>query len=353
VKNLILEKSKKYGREILMFERIFVEEQVATSGYTQNILNHFPKVPITMIESIDDIWGRVKKPYLQKRDNLNLFIGKKNGELVKPAPAAYGLGSENHYYFVHAYNCIYECQYCYLQGYFNTPDIVLFVNHQEIIARMQEIVDQDPLHNPWFHAGEYSDSLALSHITQEWPLYWEFFAKNPQSRLELRTKSVNIKFLKTLPPQKNITISFSLSSHQAGQLFDNKCPSIKARLRAIEELASLGHRIGIHFDPIIYQNDIFDAYERVIGELVATVNPEQIDYVSVGVVRFTKPVYKEVEKNYPKSALLNQDFEKSFDNKVRYNHPMRMWILNTLKELCITYGIAAQKVYLCMEEDFN
>ena len=333
-----------------MFKRIFVEASVKDLDYTNHITQKFPKIEIEYIDKIENIWGRVKKPYLQKRDNLNLFIGKKVGQLVKEAPDAYGLGHEKHYYFVHAYNCIYECQYCYLQGYFNTPDIVLFVNHDEIIKKMQELVDINP--DSWFHAGEYSDSLALSHITNEWPAYWEFFKNNPKAKLELRTKSVNSRLIENFEPFPNIYISFTLAGHSEGKLFDYKCPSVKARLKAIEKLAKKGFKIGIHFDPIIYSDNCFESYGEVITELMSTLPEKQLGYVSIGVVRFTKPVYKEVERNYPESKLLAQDFVKSFDNKVRYNHPMRMWILNKVKQLCIDAGIKEKKVYLCMEEDF-
>ena len=333
-----------------MFKRIFVEESVKDLHYTQNILANFSKITPEYIDKIENIWGRVKKPYLQKRTNLNLFIGRKEGQLVKEAPDAYGLGHEKHFYFVHAYNCIYECQYCYLQGYFNTPDIVLYVNHDEIIAQMQKIADKYP--DAWFHAGEYSDSMALSHLTNEWPLYWEFFKKNPQAKLELRTKSVNVKVIQDLPPLDNVFVSFTIAGHEEGKLFDYKCPSVKARLKTIEKLANLDFRIGIHFDPIIYSDNCFEHYNEVILELMHILPEKQLGYVSVGVVRFTKPVYKEVEKNYPDSKLLAQDFVKSFDGKVRYNHPMRMWILNKVKQLCIDAGVTENKVYLCMEEDF-
>lgn len=333
-----------------MFNKVFVENSVKELDYTQHILSKLPKVKIEYIDHIDKIWGRVKKPYLQKRDHLNLFIGKKEGQLVKVAPDAYGLGKEKHYYFVHAYNCIYECQYCYLQGYFNTPDIVLYVNHDEIINEMQKLINQDQ--DSWFHAGEYSDSLALSHMTNEWSAYWELFRKNKQAKLELRTKSVNTQVIEKLEPLSNIYISFSLAGHEEGKQFDYKTPSMKARLKAIEKLAKKGFQIGIHLDPIVYSENIFKHYEQIIKELKEVLSEDQLGYVSIGVVRFTKPVYKEVEKNYPRSKLLAQDFVKSFDGKVRYNHPMRMWILNTVKEICLKNGIEEKKVYLCMEEDF-
>lgn len=333
-----------------MFKRIFIEESVKDLEYTQNIINHFPKVEPEYIDKVENIWGRVKKPYLQKRENLNLFIGRKEGQLVKEAPNAYGIGSEKHFYYIHAYNCIYECKYCYLQGYFNSPDIVLFVNHDEIISQMQSIANE--YNDCWFHAGEYSDSMALSHITNEWAAYWSFFKRNPTNKLELRTKSVNIKSIENLEPLDNIYISFTLAGHSEGKQFDYKCPSVKARLNAIQKLVDKGFKVGIHFDPIVYSEECFKNYEIVIEQLSNIISNSDLGYISIGVVRFTKPVYKEVQKNYPESNLLAQDFTKSFDGKVRYNHPMRMWILNNIKDLCIQNGFLKEKIYLCMEDDF-
>ena len=332
-----------------MFKQVFIEENCIDNPNAKNILNKLRNPAVTIIDSIDNYWGRVKKPYLQKRDNLNLFIGKKKGELVKPAPDAYGLGEEKHYYFIHAYNCIYECQYCYLQGYFHTPDIVLYVNHDDIMDQMQKIIDTSN-ESVWFHAGEYSDSLALSHITQEWEKYWDFFKKNPKAKLELRTKSVNIKMLERLEPLNNVFISFTLAPELAAKNYDYKCPPSKHRLHAIEKLIKLGHCIGIHFDPIIYQEDFIKAYSELIGKLSVILPDKQLGYISIGVVRFTKDVYREVQRNYPQSKMLSQDFQKSFDGKVRYSRPMRMWMMNNIKEMCIKSGYQTEKIYLCMEE---
>ena len=332
-----------------MFEKIFIEKDIKDNTYTKKVLTHFKDTPIQYLDKVEDVWGRVKKPYLQKRTSLNLFIGKKMGELVKEAPDAYGMGEQKHYYFIHAYNCIYECQYCYLQGYFNSPDIVLFINHDEIIQQMQKKVDMNP--DSWFHAGEFSDSLALSHITDEWSEYWDFFKKNKQAKLELRTKSVNIKSIINLEPLENVFVSFTLAGFEEGKKFDLKTPSVKARLKTIEKLVNKGFKIGIHFDPIIYTESTIESYNEIIGFIAKLIPKEKLGYISIGVVRFTKDVYREVERNYSDSSMLHQNFIKSFDGKVRYSTPMRMWILNTVKDICIKNNIDENVIYLCMEND--
>jgi len=74
-------------------------------------------------------------------------------------------------------------------------------------------------------------------------------------------------------------------------------------------------------------------------------------YLSLGVVRFTKDVYREVERNYPDSLIHSTPMNKSFDGKVRYHRPMRMWMMNTIKDLSLKAGIEEKKIYLCMEND--
>lgn len=333
-----------------LFNRIFVEREVENHPNTAQILGALKRDDAELIDDVEAVFNRVKKPYLQKRDNLNLFIGKKRGELVKEAPNAYGAAGESHYYFIHAYNCIYECEYCYLQGYFHSPDIVLFVNHDEIIAEMASIAAAAAPKRVWFHAGEFSDSLALNALTNEYDAYWDFFRETPNAFLELRTKSVNISRIKTYEPIPNAVVSFSLSPTEHAAEFDRKTAPTSARLKAMQTLAALGFCIGVHLDPIIDTDTLVENYTSLAAELARAVPAEQIAYISLGVVRYTKDVFREVERNYPSSALLSSEYVKSFDNKVRYSRPHRMWILNTVKSLLLKQNIPEPLIYFCMED---
>jgi len=313
------------------------------------ILKRFENIPTKTIDQIDDVFGRVKKPYLQKRDNLQLFLGKKRGTKIKIAPDAYGISGEPHYYFIHAYNCIYECEYCYLQGHFHSPDIVLFLNHEDIGQEIERTIDQHKDQALWFHAGEFSDSLALSHLTGELPYYFSLFEKYPQAKLELRTKSANIKELLKIGPLPNVITSFSLAPEHRIKKTDLKTPGLKARLQAMKTLAQKGHPLGIHFDPVIHEDQFEKCYEQLITEICATIPLQSIQYISIGVVRFTNNVFHQVKKNYPQSELLAAEFTSSFDGKVRYPRPFRLWILGKIKDLCVKKGVSEERIYLCME----
>ncbi|MBT3583705.1 MAG: hypothetical protein HN509_02260 [Halobacteriovoraceae bacterium] len=333
-----------------MFDKIFIEEEALNHPKTLSFLKKFPSVKTKTIDSIDQVFGKVRKPYLQKRHNLNAFLGFKKGQLIKEAPPAYGLAGEPHYYFIHQYNCIYECDYCYLQGYFNSPDLVFFLNHEEVGNEIKKAANKNPERCSWFHAGEFSDSLALSHLTGELPYYFELFKQLPQAKLEFRTKSANITELLKLPPLKNVITSFSLSPEKRIQSSDLKTPPLKHRLLAIQKLHQAGHPIAIHFDPIIYSQGFEEQYCQLIEQLISYLPASAIQYISVGVVRFPKDIFHQVKRNYPKSDLHSSELIKSDNGLIRYPRPMRRWILSKVKELLLQAGVAESGIYLCMED---
>lgn len=333
-----------------VWNKVYLEEELRDHPRALSILEKVKKEPL-LIPSFDAIWGQSKKPYLHKRDSLNLFIASKKGQLLKETPDAYGTQGDPHYYFIHAYNCIYECEYCYLQGYFKTPDIVLFINHEDILAEMETALAQHPERTVWFHAGEFSDSLALTHLTGELSLYHAFCEKHPRAKIELRTKSVNTRELLHLKPLPNFIVSFSLSPEKIAKSVDLKTPGVSSRLRAMAKIRELGFPLAAHFDPIIYQESFKDDYAKLLSEMEELDLCRELEYLSLGVVRFTKEVFREVERNYPDSVIHSAPLVKSFDQKVRYKRPMRMWIMNSVKELALSAGIKEEAIYLCMEDD--
>jgi spore photoproduct lyase len=335
-----------------MFSRIFIEKDQIGHPQVEKILGRYPNVPTQIINKVEDVFGRVKKPYLQKRDDLQLFLGVKKGELVKEAPPAYGTSGAPHYYFVHAYNCIYECQYCYLQGYFDSPDIVLYLAHDEVVEEMKKtLAKHDHEDNEvWFHAGEFSDSLALSFLTNELPTYHQFLKEHPKARIELRTKSATIRPLENLEPLDNLVVSYSLSSEERIKKTDLKTPPLPLRLKAMEKLHKLGYKVAIHLDPIIYSENFLADYQDLITKIVEHVPAQDIAYVSIGVVRFTKDVYREVQRNYPDSDIHHQELARAHDEKVRYIRPMRQWMLGQVQNMLYQAGLTHKQVYQCMED---
>lgn len=334
----------------MRIDTLYLETAAEDHAATQLILQKIEPQKIERVSDYQDVFSRRKVPYLAKRERRNLIVAVKRGALVREAPPAYGYGSSDlHYYYIHAYNCVYECEYCYLQGYFSSPDLVLFVNHNEILQQMQQRVHASAGKRVWFHAGEFSDSLALSHISGELPLYWNFFRDNPSARLELRTKSNNLSALRPLPPLTNITVSFSLSVASQADLYDREAPSLDARLGAMRRLRELGYRLAIHFDPIIWQDDFASEFDSLSGRIAAEIGFPAIDYISLGAVRFAKDVFREAKANYPQSGMFARNFIQGSDQKMRYIRPLRLSLLESARDSLKKHGCPEEIIYFCME----
>ncbi len=333
-----------------MFEKIFIEKEVLEHHRTKEILKNFSKVATYEIPHLKDVFEAVRKPYLHKRDSLQLFLAKKNGQLLKEAPLAYGTADEPHYYFFHSLNCIYECEYCFLQGYFHSPDIVFFVNIDEICQEMEKVLKKhEGVKQVWFHSGEFSDSLALSHIWNEWEEYWNFFSRYPKAKLEIRTKSGNIKSILNLTPLENVICSFSLSPEKSILNYDHKTANLRQRLAAMKKLVERGFKIAIHLDPIIYSSAYLEDYQKMWNEIFNFIQEKNIEYVSMGVVRFTQDVFQAFKQHYPESKILDYPMENSKEGKVRYKKEIRNGMLENIKKLSVQLGIQENKIYFCME----
>mgnify|MGYP001559554984 CR=1 FL=1 len=334
----------------MRIDTLYLEAAAETHAATQQILQKLEPRSIERVADYQDIFSRRKLPYLAKREKRDVVVAVKRGALVREAPPAYGYGTDDlHYYYIHAYNCVYECEYCYLQGYFSSPDLVLFVNHAEILQQMQLRVQSSADKTVWFHAGEFSDSLALSHISGELPQYWNFFHDNPRARLELRTKSNNLTVLRQLPPLQNITVSFSLSVASQAAIYDHSAPSIDARLGAMRRLREMGYRLAIHFDPIIWQDDFAAEFRALSSRIAAEIGFAAIDYISVGAVRFAKDVFREAKANYPQSGMFARNFIQGSDQKMRYVRPLRLALLENARDILKKHGCPEEIIYFCME----
>ena len=58
-------------------------------------------------------------------------------------------------------NCIYDCEYCYLKGMYQSAHLVIFVNLEDIFAEVKKIIAQ---HEMYLCVSYDTDLLALEEI---------------------------------------------------------------------------------------------------------------------------------------------------------------------------------------------
>lgn len=289
-----------------MFNTVYLEKEIENHFRVQEILKKISFHRVISIDRYSEIFNRKNQDFLIQKKNPALILAKKYGKFIQKIKPQSGI-LENNYYFSPLLNCPFDCEYCFLKGFFRSAFFVLFVNYEDF---KEEI---DKVDTSFFFSGYDSDSLALDHITELFFQYYEWFKKSTNF-IELRTKSINIQNLLKKEPIKNMVIAFSLNTKKIVNRFE-RAPDLSQRLNAISTLSKLGWQIGIRFDPLILyegcEKDYIQLFEEVfsIGDLHS---------ITLGALRYPKSCFKnfyEREKNILLSNLFEHDGFFSYEEK--------------------------------------
>ena len=83
---------------------------------------------------------------------------------------------------------------------FPSANYVLFLNYDDFWMGIQMKTAEEPNQPSWFFSGYDCDSLAMESTTGFVNYFIPRFATLPEAFLELRTKSVNIRFYWNILP---------------------------------------------------------------------------------------------------------------------------------------------------------
>ena len=87
------------------------------------------------------------------------------------------------------YNCNYDCTYCYLQHYVNTPYLTVYANVAPLFDELAAVLQARAPQLVRLGSGEFSDSLSLDPLTGFSRLLIPFLRQFPNVLFEFKTKS--------------------------------------------------------------------------------------------------------------------------------------------------------------------
>ena len=240
-----------------MVDTIYVEREISEHERSRRILNKFPRAKIIEVDHYGQVFNSNSQNFRLQKQNPSLILASKNNKRVMPTPSQYETGGGEHFYFSHMLNCIYDCRYCFLQGMFRSANYLVFVNYEDFLEDIKTLAQQHrDNHKPsWFFSGYDCDSLAYEPITQFASTFVPSFDSIPNSVLELRTKSTQIRQLLSIEARENIVVAYSLSPDAVVNSLESGTPSFDKRLKALMQLQEKGWRLGIRFDPIIWHDN--------------------------------------------------------------------------------------------------
>jgi len=239
------------------------------------------------------------------KDRMAIIYANKKGEFLRKTPNSYTPNGGYGYSILAQFNCIYDCSYCFLKGYFKSFNPVVFLNFEDYFKAIDEVIKKDKTRPLYFYAGTYSDPLALSFTNDFLIGLIEHFGKiRDDVFLEIRTKSDRVKEFLSLEPHKNVIFAFSLSPEIVIKRYEFLTPSLERRKMAIKQLDNKGFNIGVRFDPVII--DYLEDYDELLGFVKSI---KHLHSVEVGFLRFDKNDYKNMLNKVP-CVLKDLEFDR-------------------------------------------
>lgn len=328
-------------------DKIYVEENILHHPFTKKILSKIDSAPIICVEDYKKIGQEKSFTRRADEDKNSLALASKKGELIK----SIGRMDHGQFYLFHEIDCKYDCEYCYLQYYFQTKVPVVFVNRDEVLQKIEELLNS--FENPYFHVGEVCDALAFDDLTEFSTDIVELFSKHINGTIEFRTKSTNINNLISIDnPPENVIPSWTFSPQKIADMIEHKTPCFKERLEAARRCQESGYTVGVRLDPIIRVEGWENLYPKMIQELFARLDTKQIDYISLGTPKHNKVLFETIKKRFPASPTILGELFPSTDGKYKYLKFQRVniyksmisWIREYAENIRIELSIESDEV---------
>ncbi|MGB9616092.1 MAG: SPL family radical SAM protein [Desulfomonilaceae bacterium] len=331
--------------------QVWIAQDVANEPLTHRILEKLDHEQVKVIQGVevDEAIKRLlleSDPLRQGKKIIRLIRYK--GHAIRPCPGTRSYVCCNLQILHLGQGCPMDCRYCALQAYLNSPVLDVFANRDDLFADMEDYLAR---RSDRFHricTGEFTDSLALDPLTDLAGDLVAFFSTTKNATLELKTKTDHIGGLLDVDPKGRVIVSFSVNAEHVVRKEELGSSSLSNRLAAARQLDQRGYKLGFHFDPIIPDPDWKRSYLRTIQEIAACVNPRNIVWISLGVLRFVPELKDVVLARFGALPYFHDAFIRGLDGKFRLYVDRRIHIYKTLFRF-IRSHLPEARVYLCME----
>lgn len=321
------------------FSHIYIEKSARLHPLTDQILGRFPKAIQIELDNYKEVFARPRQNYPRQKKSIQLILAVEKGNLLYAGSEnAQDFGYPNFYYNTLILNCLYNCDYCYLQGMYPSANMVVFVNLGDFFQAVRKAIAERPeLESPLYLPVSYdTDLLAFESIVPFCREWIEFSRKEPDLLIEIRTKSANSSSLKRIEPHSRAILAWTLSPEYVAKKYENGTPPNHRRIAAAKRALDQGWPVRLCFDPVLRFPGWEDIYKKFLQETFTALPAEKIRDVSVGVFRMNAEFFKRIKKMRNDSDILHQPYEKT-GKIVSYAENDRRELTGTITEMLKNY----------------
>ncbi len=323
------------------FSHIYVESAAKDHPRARRLLARFPEANVIECRDYKEIFSRPRqRPAVQRNSQALLLACAKQPAIHPGAAVCQSFGNEHFYYTSNVMNCIFDCEYCYLQGMYPCSHLVIFVNLEDTFAEIERMLQTHPM---YISISYDTDLLALEALTGFLSDWCAFAASHLALLLEVRTKAAASAVLSSLPVLPNVIWAFTLSPQTVIERHEHRTPPLSARLQTASKALSEERKVRLCFDPLLRIPDFRTHYRELFRETFAALPPQKLTDVSLGVFRISKEYLKNMRKNRP-CGITCYPYELS-DGVYHYGAEKTAELLGFAKEELTKY-LPEEKLFL-------
>lgn len=278
-----------------------MEKRVRDHPRTKRILQMYQKADVIEIGHYKDVFCRSRQNYTLQHCSQKLILAARDTQLLyRGSAVCQDFGNTNFYYTSCMMNCIYDCEYCYLKGMYPSANIVMFVNLEDIFARVDQMLKTQEL---YLCVSYDTDLLALEQVAG-YAAAWSRFAaqRAPRLKIEIRTKCASQHYFESQEPLSNVIYAFTLSPQAVVERFEHHTPSLTERIACAAKAVSAGFAVRLCFDPMIYVPQWQHHYAGMLDQVFESIGAEKLLDVSAGSFRIPQDYLKRMRRQQPDSA---------------------------------------------------
>ncbi len=126
-------------RRLALFSHIYIEERALDYPFTDKIIHSFPNAQRIIIRHYKDVFNRPRQNFVLQKQSPKLVLAVKEEPFLYKGPeVCENFGYDNFYYASTLLNCLYNCDYCYLQGLYSSANLVAFVNMDDFFRAVKK-----------------------------------------------------------------------------------------------------------------------------------------------------------------------------------------------------------------------
>lgn len=261
---------------------------------TREALDHPEAAPIlarlrpshvTVVADAAALFNRPGQRFeIQKRRPRFILAVKRGTFLYEGSERVQSFGADRPVHYLDVVrNCLYDCDYCFLQGMHRSANILVHVNRGDYLEALDDAVAR--LGGLYLSISYVTDLLGFESqlgMTERWIAA---IRSRPAVEMEIRTKSDGYGRLASLEPLPNVILTWSVSPDEVAREHESGTAAFQQRLFDASRAARRGWRVRLCFDPVIVTPDWRDRYARALDAVARRLPDGSVEALSFGVFR--------------------------------------------------------------------